>query len=523
MKARRRLRPAPRGAAAIACGLWLITAPLLEARAQGADPAASRSAAAHPAADNPAAGTPGAVDPGAADPGAADPGAAQRAPTELAPSELERREGASPRAITLSDPLLEPVERGKRNLKDWRDAMDLVRAHSADLGRARANVDLARAQSRQALAAALPQLTASSQLQHHLLTGQGVDAQGNPVKLPNPQTIFGASATLSVPIFDLGTWYDAATAQSQVDKSVLSVADTERQVISGLAEALVTVVTTERLAEVSRVSLVSALETLELTRRRANLGVGVTIDVLRAEQELARSRDQVVEANESVRSARDALGLAVGLSEAVGVEPGLNLDALRRDAAATCQREKSPDKRADLLVATAAEKIGERNVSRTVRDYFPTISFGSTLNYNAFSRFSPNGTNTTWTIGAVLNYDLYDGGLRYANRRARSAELEALKLQKVDLRRRVEVEVRKAERQVAKANQALEISRQKQEAAGKAARLAEFKFTSGSGSSFDLVDAVRSQREAELDVTVKEFQLVRAQVAAFLALATCDI
>jgi len=437
-------------------------------------------------------------------------------PEELASS-------PQPRAITLTDPLLQPVERGEKNLKDWRDAIAILRSRSPDLGRARSNVELARARSRQALAGALPQLTIGSQLNHHLLTGQATDAQGNTVTLPNPQTIFGANANLSVPIFNLGTWYDMGTAQAEIDRANLSVTDTERLVISGLAEALVTVVTSERLAEVSRVSLGAALETLELTRRRAILGVGVTIDVLRAEQEVARSRDQVVEANESVRSARDALGLALGLSEAVGVEPDLNLDAFKKDAAATCKREDSPDKRADLLVATAAEHIGERNVSRTIRDYFPTLSFGSTLSYNAFSRFSPNGTNTTWTIGAVLNYSLYDGGLRYGNRRARSAELENLKLQRIDLRRRVEVEVRKAERLVTKVNQALGIAREKQESAQKAARLAEFKFTSGSGSAFDLVDAVRSQREAELDVIVKEFQLVRAQVAAFLALATCDI
>lgn len=458
---------------------------------------------------------------------AAQSSSAQPSSAETSDARAEEVQGveAQPEArpVIVADPLLEPLVPERRSISKWRQALQLVRANSADLGRARQNIVSARARARQALGLALPQLTAGAQLQHHLLTGQVLDTQGNVITLPNPQTIFGANASLSVPLLDLGTWYDASTAEAEADRAEKSAADTERLVLVGLADALLTVVTTERLAEVSRVSLSAALETLELTRRRASLGVGVTIDVLRAEQEVARSRSQVVDANESVHAARDALGLALGLSEAVGVEANLSLEALTGDARAACRRENDINSRADLLTALASESIGERNVGRVTRSFFPTITFGSTLSYNAFSRFSPNGDNTTWTIGAVLNYNLYDGGQRYALKRARAAELESLRLSRLDLSRRIEVEVRRAERAVHVAESALKIAGERRDSARAASKLAQFKFQSGSGSSFDLVDALKNTREAELDVAVKEFQLVRAEVAAFLALASCDI
>ena len=54
------------------------------------------------------------------------------------------------------------------------------------------------------------------------------------------------------------------------------------------------------------------------------------------------------------------------------------------------------------------------------------------------------------------------------------------------------------------------------------ARLSRVAFESGTGTSFDLVDSGRRQREAELDLAVKEFDVVKAKIAALLATATCE-
>jgi outer membrane protein, multidrug efflux system len=450
--------------------------------------------------------------------GAVGPGPAKVAePSALAPSET------TVRPVVISDPLLSPIEKAPKTIRRWREALTLLRANSIDLGQAEQNVRQARARSSEALSRILPTLTASSQLQHHLLTGQAVDSNGNIITLPNPQTIFGASASLNVPIVDLLAWHDIKTANLDIRRLEQNQLDRERLVIVGLADALIGVVTSERLAEVSRLSLASALENLELTTRRSTLGVGLTLDVLRAEQEVARSRGQVVEANESLARARDALGLALGLTDPVGVENDLHLDELQVDARATCRRQSNVDARADMLAAAAASAVAQRQVSRIYKTFAPTLSAGSTLSYNAFSRFSPNGDNTTWTIGAVLSWNLYDGGVRYAQKRLRAAEYENTELTRIGLRRKIEVEIRQAERLMDVAKNSLQIVTARRDSARKAARLAQFKFTSGNGSAFDLVTALQTMREAELDVTVKEFELVKSEVAAFLALASCDI
>src|SRR5690606_25373640 len=103
----------------------------------------------------------------------------------------------------------------------------------------------------------------------------------------------------------------------------------------------------------------------------AELGMGVQIDVLRAEQEVARSRAQVINANESVERAREALGLALGLSEPAGITPDLELDDLSKDAQATCESKGSVEERPDVLAQRAAEDIGRRRVRSVSRAFFP--------------------------------------------------------------------------------------------------------------------------------------------------------
>ena len=48
-------------------------------------------------------------------------------------------------------------------------------------------------------------------------------------------------------------------------------------------------------------------------------------------------------------------------------------------------------------------------------------------------------------------------------------------------------------------------------------------FVHGTGTSFDLVESAQRQREGEIDVTIKEFEVVRARIAALLALSNCNI
>lgn len=434
---------------------------------------------------------------------------------------------AEPETFEINDPMLAPVPPPDRIIQDWRDALEMVKNQSSDYLLAQANIEAALGRSRMALAGALPQLTGTATYGYHLLTSE-VERGTNPLTgepivqtIPNPREALNLGGSLRIPILAARTWYDYATSRRSVEQAEITRDDAQRLIVAGLAESMVTVVTNERLAEVTRVNLAAALSTLGLNQRREQLGAGSAVDVLRSRQEVAQSRAQVVSSDEALRQSREALGQALGLSEAVGLTPEIKLDQLRADARATCKENTDPLDRADVRAAAAGAAIAERNVRSVLFDHIPTIDFVSNINHttNASIAFVP----TTWTIGAALTWRLYDGGLRYGEKRLNRALLTQAQENTRQAERLARIQAVQATRGVSVAQASLSIAEESQKIALDNAQLAKAKFINGSGTSFDMVDTQSTARQAQLDVTVKEFELLRAEIIAFLALASCDL
>ncbi len=423
--------------------------------------------------------------------------------------------------------MLAPPPPPMRTLRSWQEGLALVRQNSTTLRTSAARVMQAEAQARQALSGALPTLTGTANVTHHLLKGTGArfDSSGlqTDVTIPDPATNWNAGLGLRVPVFAPRAWYDHGTAKDAVDLAKLDTKELERQVLGSVANSIVSVVTAERLAEVSRVSLGSALSTLDLNKRRAALGASSALDVLRVEQEVQLARAQVISADESLMRAREALGFALGSSDNYGVTPDIRLDQLAADARGSCRQDANVAARPDVRAATANVELARRRTKGITWDYWPTVDAVSNLTYWSNQDATPNQNHTTWTIGGVLTWELYDGGLRYGRREANKAEELIAQEQLTDTRRRAEQEVTQSMRAVRVSEQNLAVSAKAREIAAETARLSKVAFLNGSGTSFDLVEQARRLREAEIDLTIKEFEVLRAKIAAFLALASCTV
>jgi outer membrane protein TolC len=427
----------------------------------------------------------------------------------------------------VSDPLLAPPPPPTKVLTSWQQGIALVRDQSVTLRIARANVLQAQAQAREALAGALPQLTGTASVQHHLIKGTGevaLDPAGAPVfgTIPDPSTFWNAALTLRIPVFYPQIWYNHGSAKDAVEASKLSQKESERQVITAVANTIVSVVTAERLAEVSRDSLKAALSTVDLTKRRAALGASNTLDVLRVEGEASLSRAAVVSATETLIESREALGTALGTAEAWGVTPDIQLDALATDAQKNCHVESTILARTDVRAAQANLGVADRQVKSIDYAYLPTVDAVST-----FTLLDPvsgiNDRHETWTIGGLLSWNIYDGGLRGGLREAAVAGEDAARANLAETKRSASLQVIQATRAVTVAEANLAVSAKTREINAETARLTKISFLNGSGTSFDLVTAEANLRVAEVDLAVKEFDVMQAKIAALLALSSCNV
>lgn len=405
-------------------------------------------------------------------------------------------------------------------LQDWREALRLVRNRSTSLRAAELQVTQARAAALATTNRFHPTLRATGTVNHPLLSpGTNANAFGN---FQNFQTTWRGAVSLRQPVVNFQTWHDADTAEVSIEAAQLSHHDAERRVLAGVADTIVSVVTAERLAEVSRVGLRSALATLDLTERRARLGAASAVDVLRAEQEVTLLRQQIVSSNENLERAREALGMALGYPEPWGVSSNIRLDELATDAARVCDKVSDASKRADVQALKKQQEVAERNIESADYLLAPTLDFTSDYTY-ADPVFPADAKPMQWSIGALLTIPIYDGGARNAQRWQQQTAALDVQNQIEQRTREATMETRQALRAVEVARRNYDVSVESRRLARETARLAQLSFFNGRGTSFELVEAARRYQEAELDLAVKEFNSVRAQLTAQLALANCSL
>jgi outer membrane protein TolC len=420
-----------------------------------------------------------------------------------------------PPAINVDDPLLAPVPTAARNITGFREVLSLLSNQSTSLRLANLEIERAKGQRRQSLAAALPDASASGSVTVPIL--QRAREVGG-ITLPSSPTTVQASLSISQPILAPRAWYAIGTADKAIEGSKLRAEDARRTAIAFTANAIVSVVSAERVAEINRVSLRSALERLELTKRRKRLGSGTDLDIVRAEQDATQSRGQIVSGDENLRKARESLGQIFNSNEGYGVPASFSLNDIEQAMKSACHPEKA-ENRTDVLAARSDLTVAERGVTDVKLSYAPTAVVSTMV---AVSNEDPV-VKPSWSISAVLSIPIWDGGARYGQAKLAAAQVEEAKVRVEEATVTATLEATQAQRAMKVAEQAKTISEKARDLAKEVARLSIVAFESGAGTSLDLVDSGRLLRQAELDLAVRELEVVRAKIAALLALSACDI
>ena len=435
--------------------------------------------------------------------------------------------GALPPPPDVSDPMLAPVPRATTEVATWEEALRHVRARSTDLRAAAADILSAEARSRIALAGTLPSLSGQVAYTHNIITRdvqqpvgtigpKGLDFRN--FTTPNADYLTGQLLAVQ-PVIAPRAWYAIRTAGVVEDASRLSFDDAKRQIALAVANSIVGVVTAERIAELNRVGLLNALARVELTVRKSNLGGATGLDVVRAKQDVEVARATLVAGDESLRQAREALGLALGLPEGVGVPPTVDISGLERDARATCRPAATVDERPDVAALRTRVEVAHRAVNDVKYQFAPTVNLQSGLATTTIDTGA--SPNTTWNVQAVLSVPLWEGGARYGLLRDAHAQEDIAALRLEATRRQAKVQVDQARRGVTVAEDRRKVAGAARDLAAETDRLVRLGYQEGRGTSLELVTAAQSLRESEIQLALRDFELVKSRVLAVLALASC--
>ncbi len=418
----------------------------------------------------------------------------------------------------VNDPLLTPVPPEERLLGSWEEAIAAWSASSPDLRIAAAEAIRASGRRRMALGALLPSIAGNGLASVSLLPAPaGGDAAST--------AIFGAapfqsgSIIAQLALIDARAWNALALASEAEDAAQLTLADARRLLLLNAAQSLLAVVTQERIAELNRAGLKDALERLGLAERSNRAGANTEIDLGRLRQDTEVARAQVISGDETLHQSREALSLALGLSGPTGVKTDFQLNGLADHLAANCKAVAALADRPDQLAAAKLVEVAHRSVLDVKAQFLPAIAIRSTaLIFN----IPGTGTFPIWNLQAVLTVPVWDGGARNgALREAHAQETQAL-ARAVNTERRGRVDVERARRGISVAARSRDIAQAAFDQAARTDTLTRRAFDAGLGTSLELVTAASSLRQQQLNLALREYEVIRARMIALFSLADCS-
>lgn len=270
----------------------------------------------------------------------------------------------------------------------------------------------------------------------------------------------------------------------------------------------------ERLA-VARRNAENQRRTLELTRERLDAGRGTAFDTERAQAQLSFTLASIPEIESAVAEAQYRIGVLVGrppAAVAADLARSARLPTLPA-VSAVGSADSVIRRRPDVAAAERQLALERSLVGEAKADYLPRLSVGAVAGYSAtaFGGLGDRGT-FRYAVGPVLTWPALNLGRvksRVDASRAREAEAQAQYDQTV-LRALQEVETTLARYRTTR--ESVGQIRDAAAASERAAELARLRFTEGVADFLQVLDAERTQLEAE-------DRLAQAQTAAATAYA----
>lgn len=387
------------------------------------------------------------------------------------------------------------------------DAARLAAKQNGAVDVARAKIAQADARVTQRRGALFPDLAAAVQQSERTLNSATFGfsfnnpATGRPLLRPDGE-LLGPIPTLDLryrvqaPLLDLGKYQSWRASQASVGAAT---AELDAQAEGAAANAAATYVRAARAeAQLSarRADSALAADLVRIARDQLQAGVGIALDVTRAESQLANVRAQIIQArNERDRTLLE-LKRATGMASDAVVELSDSLAALPFEPTLPSERDAmtaAMDARPDVR-ALRAQENAQQQAAKAIRwERTPQLSAlveQGVIGRN-YERMLP-----TYTWGVQLSVGIFDGFRRESRLEEQLAVARETDARLRDLRAQGTLEVRTALLDIASATEQVDAVRERLRLAEQEVSQAQERFRAGVAGNADVIAALLSLNQA---------------------------
>jgi outer membrane protein TolC len=256
-----------------------------------------------------------------------------------------------------------------------------------------------------------------------------------------------------------------------------------------------------------------AADLLGIAHDQLEAGVGVALDVTRAQSQLATSRAQLIVARNDRDRARLDLVRALNLPLAAPIALSDSLFTMPLPAAENEQAaiDLALHERPDIRAATAQLDAAQQQLAVIKSTRLPRVSAFGNDGYDGFVNHLLN----TYTYGVQLSWSLYDGRRRSADEQEQEAMARDIEARRRDLQQQVAVDVRGALLDMASAREQVDAARERQRLAEQEVQQARDRFRAGVAGNADVITASLTLNNARTGLVdaLTAFQAARVSLA----------
>ncbi|QRN93026.1 TolC family protein [Archangium violaceum] len=384
-------------------------------------------------------------------------------------------------------------------------AVSLAAENNESALSAAARSEAARARVSRALAFFLPRLT---------LNGSYTRRPQESTRQVGDQTVvlqrfnaLGANAVARITLFDARGFPLYEAAKRDDEATALDAVEARRQVGFQAANAFLTTLGRQQVADAAERRLAYAKQSLEEARARAQAGLASTNDVTRAELDVATAQSQLADAVGNAAESRLELGylLVAPVQEPLAAPETLFSEASRPVDSFAGLAENALERRPDILSSKLRVEQQKALAREPLARLFPSLTASAQGSATNEAGLTGNTFNGFLTVD--LTWTLFDGGERYADRRERLALTRVQELDTQARVRRVDVAVESARVSLRTAQAALELGEVAVKAARQNAEETSILYRQGLATSLALSDAQVRLFEAEVSLAQARYSL----------------
>ncbi|MDJ0765465.1 MAG: efflux RND transporter permease subunit [Myxococcota bacterium] len=384
-------------------------------------------------------------------------------------------------------------------------AIRLADERNISLNAARTELEGAEADLHKAWGGLLPVISGGMTLTH-LDKEDTTDFGGQTIVTRKQDTLSGA-LDVAVPLINPPAWMGVRLSKRSNRVSELTIENVRQTLLLTVARAYYQALTAKTLIQVTEAQIQSISRHLEVAKTRLRSGIGKRLDVIRAQSDLVRTREQLVSAHAAFSNARDTLGILTGIG---GLPMPIEDNVIRTvtngeaDLIATGLKNRE-----DIQLKKAISELTHSQKNLSWMQFLPSLNASWQLTHQFTEPVDPGADRTRWTAFLVLSIPIYSQ-TRYADLDKDRAAMSKATLDIADSEQNAALEIRNARRTYESAVKKVATAKEQADLARESLMLTQSEYIAGTGSSLAVTDARRSNNEAEINLAAKRFE---AQIA----------